>query len=145
MKCPSADQKADAEQLVTRIVKDLNMKLLGAPRVYYVETPRYNEGLTAIAPIQTSHISFHFWKNPEKRILHHKKSNCLLQLDVYTCGSLTLKQIASVLHHLTHYGPTHVNATLLNRNYSLTLERQLLWDREGGKLWADWVNSVPSM
>lgn len=143
--CPSEADKEDVRDLVERIVRDLHMKLLGEPRVYYVKYPRYNEGITALAPIQTSHIAFHFWKNPERRILHHRESKCLLQLDVYTCGSLHLKHIESLLHHLTHYGPMHVNATLLNRNYSLTLERQLLWDAGSGKKWVDWVKSIPAM
>ena len=143
--CPEDTDKEKAKELLERIVRDLHMKLLGEPRVYYVKYPRYNEGLTALAPIQTSHIAFHFWKNPDRRILHSTDSHCLLQLDVYTCGRLELKHIEALLHHLTHFGPTHVNATLLNRNYSLTLERQMLWDAGDGKKWVDWVRGIPEM
>lgn len=142
--CPSEKEKEKAKHLISQIIHDIHMKLLGEPRVFYVKHPNYKEGLTALAPIQTSHIAFHFWKNPERKILHNKESNCLLQFDIYTCGSLTLNNICKILHHFTHYGPTHANITLLNRNYSLTLERQLLWDKTK-QPWVTWVDSIPNM
>jgi len=143
-KCPDKNQKSEAKALVKHILKDINMKLLGDPRVFYVDIPHYNEGLTALAPIQTSHIAFHFWKNPDPSILQNKESQCLLQFDLYTCGTLSLKQLQRILHHLTVYQPTHVNASLLNRNYDMTLERQLLWDCDKGH-WAEWVDEIASM
>ena len=142
--CPSADDKAEASALITHIIRDIKMNLLGEPRVYYVTVPHYNEGLTALAPIQTSHIAFHFWKNPDRDILKNADSKCLLQFDIYTCGELSLKNIQQIFHHLTHYRPTHVNATLLNRNYSLTLERQLLWDNTS-QPWVNWIDRIPHM
>jgi S-adenosylmethionine/arginine decarboxylase-like enzyme len=142
--CPLEKDKDAARDMISYIVKDIDMKLLAAPHVYYVKYPRYNEGLTGIAPIETSHIAFHFWKSPDRKILHHKESNCLLQLDIYTCGSLSLNHIHKVLHHLTRFGPTHVNATLLNRNYSMTLERQLKWDVDE-KDWMEWIHAIPRM
>jgi len=144
-KCPLDTDKEEAKTLITRIIADINMQLLGEPRVFYVTVPHYNEGLTALAPIQTSHIAFHFWKNPDREILKNSESQCLLQFDLYTCGSLTLRHIQKILHHLTKFQPTHVNATLLNRNYSLTLERQLLWDQKGERTWIQWLNNVVRM
>jgi S-adenosylmethionine/arginine decarboxylase-like enzyme len=143
-KCPLENAKEETRDLIIRLVEDIHMKLLGEPRVYYVKYPRYNEGLTALAPIQTSHIAFHFWKNPERKILHSKASHCLLEFDLYTCGSLTLTNIQKILHHFTKFGPTHANITLLNRNYSLTIERQLLWDAQTME-WVKWVDSIPNM
>ena len=144
-KCPSAEDKEEAKQLISNIIKDIHMHLLAEPRVFYVTLPHYNEGLTALAPIETSHIAFHFWKTPDREILNHSESNCLLQFDLYTCGTLSLHRIQKILHHLTKYQPTHVNATLLNRNYSLTLERQLLWDKHGDHTWVKWLNNITSM
>lgn len=143
-RCPAPEDKEEAKHLIETIIHDIHMKLLGEPRVYYVTMPKYNEGLTAIAPIQTSHIAFHFWANPERAILKNKASHCLLEFDIYTCGKLTLKNIERILHHLTRFEPTHANVTLLNRKYSLTLERQLLWD-ESDRAWKEWVDSIPSM
>ena len=143
MNCPGKDDKRAAKELVERIVRDIHMKPLGEARVFYVSTPRYNEGLTALAPIQTSHIAFHFWRNPDRSIFQNANSRCLLEFDLYTCGSLSITQVARILHHLTLFRPTHVNATILNRNRTLTVEKQLIWDRElHSSSWAQWVNSL---
>ena len=131
--------------LIRKIIRDLNMKLLAKPHVYYVDVPKYNEGLTAIAPIQTSHIAFHFWKNPDANILHQPASKCLLEFDIYTCGNLTIRQIHSVLHHLTIYRPTHVDMHLLNRMVSLKTDRMLHWNREHSLSWAQWLDSSAFM
>ncbi len=97
------------------------MKLLYTPSVYYVLRPQYNKGLTAIAPIQTSHIAFHFWKNPDPAILKSAGSRCLLEFDIYTCGALSLTNIRHVLHHLSVFGLTRIDATVLNRKSSPAL------------------------
>jgi S-adenosylmethionine/arginine decarboxylase-like enzyme len=141
--CPLESDKLKAKNLLETIVHDVNMKLLGEARVYYVVNPHYNEGLTAIAPIQTSHIAFHFWRNPDHKIFQNKESKCLLEFDLYTCGSLSLKQISKILHHLTHFGPTHVNATVLNRNHGLKIDRQLIWDKTlDTASYPNWVDKV---
>jgi len=143
--CPAAadKDKEEARLLVERIVGDIDMKLLGEARVYYVESPHYNEGLTALAPIQTSHIAFHFWRNPERHILKNASSRCLLEFDLYTCGTLNLQQIQKILHHLTRFHPTHVDATLLNRKYSLTVERKMIWDEaRSGSPWVKWIENL---
>lgn len=126
--CPLKTDKPKIKALVNTLLKDINMKKLDEPRIYYMTVPHFNEGLTAIVPIQTSHVAFHFWKNPEREILHAKESNCLLEFDIYTCGTLTLQQIHRVLHLLSPFEPTHVDITLLNRKWSLTIERHMKWD-----------------
>ena len=142
--CPTADDKDMAGDLITRILHDIKMKPLDKPHVYYVKEPKYNEGLTAICPIQTSHIAFHFWTNPEPKILNNSESKCLLQFDIYTCGLLTLNNIRQVLHHLTVYEPTHVNATLINRNHSMSVDRHIRWDKDE-HTWTQWVDRIPHM
>ena len=136
--CPQHNEKHVARAMVSNIIKDIRMKPLDTPKIYYVKLPRYNEGLTAITPIQTSHIAFHFWNRPECSILHHKDSHCLLEFDLYTCGTMTSRHIQRILHHLSQFHPTHINATLLNRNRSLTIEKQRTWDITQGP-WTDWV------
>lgn len=139
--CPQESDKEEAKALIERILKDIGMNLLGEPRVFYVSEPHYNEGLTALAPIQTSHIAFHFWKNPDRDILQNKDSRCLLQFDLYTCGTLSLHQIQKIMHHLTHYQPTHANVTLLNRNHAMKVEQQLLWDSKRTS-WTSWIEHI---
>jgi S-adenosylmethionine/arginine decarboxylase-like enzyme len=140
-KCPGPEDKEKAELLITHIIRDIGMNLLGKPHVYYVKVPKYNEGLTAIAPIQTSHIAFHFWKNPDPKILKNASSNCLLEFDIYTCGKLTSINIKHIMHHLTIFEPTHADITLLNRKWSLTVDNHMKWDSSAMIPWTKWLDS----
>lgn len=139
---PKKEDKEKLEELVKRIIQDIHMKRLAEPQVYIVEYPRDNEGMSVIAPIQTSHIALHFWTRPDQAILHTKHSKCLLELDIYTCGSLTLKNVASVLHHLTQFKPLYVDITILNRNIGLTIERHMHWNSEKTEMtWPKWLDT----
>lgn len=141
--CPSASERSKAAHLVDQLLKDINMKALGKTRVYYVNVPEYNEGLTAITPIQTSHIAFHFWSHPDKAIMNDPDNTCLLQFDLYTCGTLTMKQVQHILEHLSQYEPRHVNITLLNRNRSLEIEKRLVYDAKLDRCsWHTWVKRI---
>lgn len=126
--------------MIREVVKDINMKPLGNQEVFYLSKPKYNEGLTAIQVIETSHIAFHFWKNPDKEILKSNNSHCLLQLDVYTCGTLNSKQIKTILTELSRFEPTHADITLLNRKWSLIIDRHDRYDQKMGS-WALWINN----
>ncbi len=140
--CPKETDKEKVGHMIDAIIKDIGMKSLAAPHVYYMKYPRFNEGLTGIAPIETSHIAFHFWTRPDPHILHTKKSTCLLEFDIYTCGSLSQRNIGRVLHHLTQYTPVYADITLLNRNRGLTIERHMHWNsEESTQRWVDWLNS----
>jgi S-adenosylmethionine/arginine decarboxylase-like enzyme len=139
---PQKTDKDKVSQMIQQIIKDINMKSLATPHVYYVENPTYNEGLTGIAPIETSHIAFHFWTRPDPKILHTTKSNCLLEFDIYTCGSLSQRNVGRVLHHLSQYMPTYADITILNRNMGLTIERHMHWNSEQSQLrWVDWLDT----
>ena len=116
------------EAFINAIVKDISMKKLDEPRVYYVDHTQFEEGLTAIVPIQTSHIAFHFWNAPRKELLHHPESKCLLQFDLYTCGLLSKYRLQKIMQHMTRFSPTHMDATLLNRNKSLSIDMHLEWN-----------------
>ena len=139
--CPLQEDKAQMEKMIHEIVQDVGMKPLGGTEVFYVAEPKYNEGLTAVQVIQTSHIAFHFWRRPEKHILKSSRSNCLLQMDVYTCGKLTKKQVGIILQALARFDPTHADVTLLNRKWSLNVESHDKWDCGYGLdgSWAEWV------
>jgi S-adenosylmethionine/arginine decarboxylase-like enzyme len=141
-RCPAKSDKEKISIMIQQIIKDINMKSLAAPHVYYVEYPKYNEGLTGIAPIKTSHIAFHFWTRPDPKILHCGKSKCLLEFDIYTCGSLSQRNVGRVLHHLTQFGPTYADITILNRNWGLTIDRHIHWNSEQNPLpWSKWLET----
>jgi S-adenosylmethionine/arginine decarboxylase-like enzyme len=138
--CPEECDKEKMGTMIRQVVQDINMKPLGNQEVFYVSKPRYNEGLTAIQVIETSHIAFHFWKNPDRNILKGKGSKCLLQLDVYTCGTLNSKQIKTILTELSRFEPTHADITLLNRKWSLIVDKHDRYEEKNGS-WASWINN----
>ncbi len=140
--CPSAAEKEQAGLMIHNIIRDIDMVPLDTPRIYYMKHPVYNEGLTAIMPIQTSHIAFHFWKNPDPKILKSSESKCLLEFDIYTCGSLNTKQVQKVLRYLTCYHPTRVDATILNRKWSLAIEKHWHWSADNGPVWTKWIDQL---
>ena len=61
-------------------------------------------------------------------------------MDVYTCSSLNNKQISVLLNELGRFQPTHANVTLLNRKWSLIIEKQDRWElSKNSTSWAQWV------
>ena len=127
-KCPGPTDSHAMEAAVDKLIKSINMAHLVPAKVYYMKEPKFNEGMTCIAPIKTSHLSFHFWKRPEKSILNNPESKCLLQMDVYTCGSLNKEQQKRVLSFLDKYEPTHLNVTLLDRLRGMNIDNTVTWD-----------------
>ena len=127
-RCPGPTDVNAMEESVDKLIKSINMAHLAPAKVYYMKEPKFNEGMTCIAPIKTSHLSFHFWKRPEKSILNNPDSKCLLQMDVYTCGSLNKETQKKVLSFLEEYNPTHLNFTLLDRLRGMKIDKTVTWD-----------------
>lgn len=137
-RCPGPhDIKKEATRIY-RLVRDLGMKPLDKARVYYMNTPQWNKGLTAFIPIQTSHIAFHFWTSPDHNIFHNARSKCLLQLDIYTCGALPHDVVPIILRELDEFKPTHLDCTVFNRKYKLLKELEVHWDAEV-ESWGTWL------
>ena len=92
---------------LTTLVDKINMKICRGPVTAYVDMPG-NEGLTGVVIIETSHIAIHVWDEIEP---------ALVQLDVYTCGSLD-KEI--IFAELEQWNPTKVEWKFLDREFGLT-------------------------
>jgi S-adenosylmethionine/arginine decarboxylase-like enzyme len=71
------------------LVNRIDMKIIQGPYASYVDAPG-NKGLTAIVMIETSHIAFHIWDEPNPG---------LLQFDLYTCGSLDRFAVLNALNN----------------------------------------------
>jgi len=129
--CPDKKDRRKMELILERLVEDVKMKKLGNARMFYVNSNKYPEktGMSGIVPIQTSHISFHYWSHPGRNVLSNADSNCLLQFDLYTCGKLTKTEIKEVLHIFDVFVPTHANVTLINRKYGMKIESNKTWNR----------------
>ena len=88
------------------MVDDIGMKLLHGPIVKYVKV-KGNEGMTAIAMIETSHIAMHVWE---------KQDPPIIQLDVYTCGPFVPE---IVLKALQGFDPIKLHWKYLDRQYNI--------------------------
>lgn len=69
------------------LVSKIDMKIIQGPFASYVSAEG-NKGLTAMVMIETSHIAFHIWDEPEP---------ALLQFDLYTCGTLDKDDVLQML------------------------------------------------
>ena len=77
----------EAIEFLDDLVKTINMKIVKGPFAKYVDV-QGNRGLTASVMIETSHIAFHIWDEPNPS---------MLQFDLYTCGSLSKNLVLNVL------------------------------------------------
>jgi S-adenosylmethionine/arginine decarboxylase-like enzyme len=90
------------------IIERLGMKLLSGPHIKYVDVVG-NKGLTGVCIIETSHIAMHVWEELDPK---------LIQLDVYTCGSLD-PQI--VFDFLQSFYPSKIEYKYLDREHGLNV------------------------
>ena len=88
------------------LIKDIGMKIMFGPEIRYVRQEG-NEGLTAVAIIETSHVALHVWD---------KQDPPLLQLDVYTCGPFKPEV---VLKAIKEFQPTKIQWKYLDRETDL--------------------------
>lgn len=102
-------QCADAIQDWMKVLVDkIGMKILMGPYAVYSDMVG-NRGLTAVTIIETSHIAMHVWDECDP---------ALMQLDVYTCSTLNIKDVFSALEE---FGPVHVEYKYIDRENELTL------------------------
>ena len=88
------------------LIRALGMNLLAGPFARYIHTEG-NRGITAVCIIETSHIAMHVWD---------EQSPALMQIDVYTCGSLDPK---TVFDALECYEPVTIEFKYLDREHGL--------------------------
>lgn len=95
-----------AIQWISKLTSDIGMNILLGPFAKYLDVPG-NRGLTVATIIETSHIVMHVWdeENPS-----------MLQLDVYTCGSLDTDII---FNSINDFKPIKVEYKYLDREHSL--------------------------
>ena len=104
------------------MIKDIGMQVMAGPEVRYV-TKEGNEGLTAVAIIETSHIALHVWD---------KADPPLAQLDVYTCGPF---KPGIVLKYIQEFHPTKIQWKYLDRETDLQTVDIGIWTE--GSPWPD--------
>jgi len=107
---PPTDTEAISAWM-TGLVKKLKMEIYAGPFVKYLDEPG-NRGATGVCIIKTSHIALHVWDEPNPGIM---------QLDVYTCGSMELEDVVS---ELQVFHPSRIEYKFLDREFGLTLIRE---------------------
>lgn len=125
---------------IIKMIKDIKMKPLGKPNVYYQDMPHSEEGMTGLCALEKSHVSFHFWNTPDIKILHHKNSNSLLQFDIYTCSILPKEYIKKIIKRWNEYNPTVIDIMLLNRQKSIKIDKEYHWNADNCLL-STYINS----
>jgi S-adenosylmethionine/arginine decarboxylase-like enzyme len=90
-------------KILTKIIK---MNLVLGPYAAYVEKPN-NFGISAVAIIETSHVSLHIWDQVDPP---------LAQLDVYSCSKFKKED---VFEHLKEMEPTKIEYKFLDRESEL--------------------------
>lgn len=89
-----------------QLVEKIGMKVCRGPITAYVDMPG-NKGVTGVVIIETSHIAIHIWD---------ENNPALVQLDVYTCGTLN-KDI--IFLELEQWNPVKVEWKYLDREFGL--------------------------
>ena len=87
---------------ISDLVETIQMKILHGPVSVYCDKPG-NQGVTAFAIIETSHIALHTWD---------ESAPATLQLDVYTCSDL---EIDLVFNALSIFKPITLDYKFLDR------------------------------
>jgi S-adenosylmethionine/arginine decarboxylase-like enzyme len=96
---------------MSKLIKDIGMKELAAPRARYCPVEG-NRGLTADAIIETSHIGMHSWDECVPAVL---------QFDLYTCSELDTDM---VIEALGVFETVKVEYKFLDREHGLTLVKE---------------------
>lgn len=98
-------------EFLTHLVNSIDMKIIKGPFASYVDAPG-NKGLTAVVMIETSHIAFHIWDEPNPG---------LLQFDLYTCGSLDLDKVMLTLK--SYFKLDSMEYVLFDREHGFVVEK----------------------
>lgn len=105
-KAPGKEDISATRKWFRKLVKNLDMKLLGGPYLKYVDKAG-NVGLTGVCIIETSNINLHVWEEPSPQ---------LMQCDVYTCGSMDLNVVFDALKQ---FDPVKISYKYLDREHDL--------------------------
>ena len=95
---------------IKKLIIAIGMRRLGGPLAVYCGD-KNNRGLTCLAILNTSHIALHTWD---------EQSPGVLQLDIYTCGSLDKNVI---IEYIQQYEPSNISYIVLDRATELRIEK----------------------
>jgi S-adenosylmethionine/arginine decarboxylase-like enzyme len=103
---PLTSAEKVSQEWMPALIDRIGMKILMGPYAVYSNV-KGNRGLTAVTIIETSHIAMHIWD---------EVSPALMQLDVYTCGSLDPYDVVDAI---TEFDPVSIEMKYLDREHNL--------------------------
>ena len=110
VRAEAARPPIDEEQLtewMKEFVDSIDMNIFMGPYVKYCQMEG-NRGITAVAIIETSHITMHIWDEPNP---------ALMQFDVYSCGEFDVEKICNKIKQ--DFATTKIEYKFLNRETGL--------------------------
>ena len=103
---PLTSAEKVSQEWMPALIDRIGMKILMGPYAVYSNV-KGNRGLTTVTIIETSHIAMHIWD---------EVSPALMQLDVYTCGSLDPYDVVDAI---TEFDPVSIEMKYLDREHNL--------------------------
>lgn len=102
------DEQDKLETWIKHLIEDMKMNLLSGPHTVYVDREQLR-GWSGVCMIETSHVALHVWD---------EKDPILVQLDVYTCGSIDCD---TIINALAQFEPVKIEGLLLDREDRLNI------------------------
>tara|TARA_R110002153_G_scaffold84197_2_gene211010 strand:+ start:3954 stop:4373 length:420 start_codon:yes stop_codon:yes gene_type:complete len=112
--------EVEAEAALSELISAVGMVPMIGPLAKYCPMEG-NEGITAVAIIETSHVVLHAWDACDPK---------MIQLDVYTCGELDPE---IVFDWLKRFSPLAVSHKFIDREYNLKMvpyDRKTIYEGE---------------
>jgi S-adenosylmethionine/arginine decarboxylase-like enzyme len=106
---PMHDELDSMREWFKNMITEIGMKILKGPYLTYLDKSG-NRGFTGVAIIETSHIALHVWDEDNPAIM---------QLDVYTCGSLDPNIVIS---NMKEFSPIKIEYVVLDREYKIEIK-----------------------
>ena len=106
------DNEGAGIAFLSELVKRIDMKIIKGPFASYVEAEG-NRGLTGVVMIETSHIAFHIWDEPQP---------AHLQFDLYTCGTLNKDSVLEFIKQI--FDVQSLDYVLFDREEGFVVEAQ---------------------
>ncbi len=106
---------------IEKLIRDIGMKVVLPARSVWVGSEG-NEGYTGNAGLETSHFTYHIWNSPDKKLLNFKDSKSLMQVDLYTCGSLDGEQVDKVIDWVDKWKIVYLYTMYLDRSVDILIK-----------------------
>lgn len=114
----SIQSETSLNSSIDNLIGEIGMKVVLPARCIYVGKCG-NEGYTGQAGLETSHIAYHIWDVLPDDIKNRDDSKSLIQLDLYTCGTLTTPKILKVIDWVNQFNITGLEIIVMDRAKSL--------------------------